>query len=721
MNYSNGDPTVTTAYDQSACLGLSTCQNIGQRTSVTDAAGSESWAYQVDSTNQRSVHVNQRTTSSVQKNSTYYLDLAGNLTQIVYPTGRVLNYSYSAANRPITATDGSNGITYATDFQSPPMGCLSAAVCYTPQGTFYALSIGQATGFTGLNLTHTYNSRLQPNEFKASSTGGNAIDITYSFIDSVTGHNAGHVNSITNNLDSTRSQTFTYDSLNRITGALTTSTHATSPAHCWGEAYTLDAWGNLNSIAATTNSAYTGCTEESGFSTTADGNNHLPIFGYDASGNTANDGVVTNYQWDAESELKSAAGVAYTYDSDGRRVSKVGSKLYWYGSGGEILAETNTSGATTAEYIFFGGKRVAMLPAGNSAQFYVEDMIGTSRVITTNSGVVCYDADFYPYGGERTPYTNNCPTTNNYKFEGKERDTETGNDDFGARYYSNRFGRWLSADWSAVPAPIPYANFANPQTLNLYSMVADDPESFADLDGHCGRYILPGAPPEACNGSYPGAFPPPGEGFALDENSGIPDWYLGEVSAESSQIAAQQGAQELSADAVTKIIEQAKQSGSDSVTTAFAIFNNLGNNVTVSGSVLRDALSKNDITLPDSIAPVLKNAEQISKSGNTITVKSKAETSFRAGEKKEIVKGKEVIKDKGHEIKVSTTVSFSVHVAKGTASLTQFSGLSVKALLTWHDFNAVSFVSTGPGQGVLTIDANGLPNQTLHCSANGCQ
>jgi hypothetical protein len=49
-----------------------------------------------------------------------------------------------------------------------------------------------------------------------------------------------------------------------------------------------------------------------------------------------------------------------------------------------------------------------------------------------------------------------------------------------------RFGRWLSADWSAVPTPVAYANLTNPQTLNLYSMVADDPESFADLDGHDG-------------------------------------------------------------------------------------------------------------------------------------------------------------------------------------------------------------------------------------------
>jgi RHS repeat-associated protein len=113
---------------------------------------------------------------------------------------------------------------------------------------------------------------------------------------------------------------------------------------------------------------------------------------------------------------------------------------------------------------------------------FAEDSLGTTRVTTDPSGVVCYDADFYPFGGERTPYTNSCSPT--YKFEGKERDTETGNDDFGARYYSNRFGRWLSADWSAIPVPVPYANLTNPQSLNLYAMVGDDPETFADLDGH---------------------------------------------------------------------------------------------------------------------------------------------------------------------------------------------------------------------------------------------
>ena len=156
-----------------------------------------------------------------------------------------------------------------------------------------------------------------------------------------------------------------------------------------------------------------------------------------------------------------------------------------YGAGNEILAETDGSGNTTAEYIFFGGKRIAMLPAGGTVQYYVEDFLGSSRVVTSSSGVVCYDADFTPFGGELS-YTNSCPAQNNYKFEGKERDTETGNDDFGARSYTWRFGRWLSADWSSVPVPVPvpYANLTNPQTLNLYAIVADDPESFADLDGH---------------------------------------------------------------------------------------------------------------------------------------------------------------------------------------------------------------------------------------------
>jgi len=84
-----------------------------------------------------------------------------------------------------------------------------------------------------------------------------------------------------------------------------------------------------------------------------------------------------------ESQLKTAAGVTYTYDGDGRRVSKVWQQTLLVRLGGDILAETDTSGNATAEYIFFGGKRIGMLPAGSTPIYYVEDLLGTSRVITT--------------------------------------------------------------------------------------------------------------------------------------------------------------------------------------------------------------------------------------------------------------------------------------------------------------------------------------------------
>ncbi len=482
--YSNGDPSLTFTYDQPNCLNLPACQNIGYRTSMTDAAGSEEWAYDVDKTNSRSIHQEQRTTNSspnnITKTTTYYLDLAGNVTQIVYPTGRTVNYTHDSADRPSSAADASNGITYVADWKTPPANtsCTAGAVCYTPQGSVYGMSIGQSSSFTGFNTLETFNSRLQPSEIKASSSAGNAIDITYNFVDPVTTHNAGVVYGITNNLNSSRSQAFTYDQVNRILSAGTTATTGT---YCWGYQYSYDAWGNLLSQAGWT-PTYNGCSETTMGAVTANGNNQITGFSYDASGNTLSDGTYT-YTWDGESQMKTAAGVTYAYDGDGRRVAKVGSKLYWYGSGGEILAETDAAGNTLNEYVFFGGKRVALVPASGSVLYYAEDLLGSSRVMVQANGTLCYDADFTPFGAERS-YTSTCPQ--NYKFEGKERDTETGNDDFGARYYTWRFGRWLSSDWSAVPVAVPYANLNNPQTLNLYSMVADDPESFADLDGHAG-------------------------------------------------------------------------------------------------------------------------------------------------------------------------------------------------------------------------------------------
>ncbi|MBB5064656.1 RHS repeat-associated core domain-containing protein [Granulicella mallensis] len=71
------------------------------------------------------------------------------------------------------------------------------------------------------------------------------------------------------------------------------------------------------------------------------------------------------------------------------------------------------------------------------------------------------------------------------RYTGKERDAESGLDYFGARYYASSMGRWMSPDWADKPEAVPYSDLDNPQSLNLYGYVKNNPLSQADPDGHC--------------------------------------------------------------------------------------------------------------------------------------------------------------------------------------------------------------------------------------------
>ena len=86
------------------------------------------------------------------------------------------------------------------------------------------------------------------------------------------------------------------------------------------------------------------------------------------------------------------------------------------------------------------------------------------------------------------------------QFTGKERDTETGLDYFGARYYSSNMGRFSSPDEftggpvdafggdPTPPGPLPYADITNPQSLNKYSYTYNNPLRYVDPDGHDIKY-----------------------------------------------------------------------------------------------------------------------------------------------------------------------------------------------------------------------------------------
>jgi RHS repeat-associated protein len=282
--------------------------------------------------------------------------------------------------------------------------------------------------------------------------------------------------------DNTRNQTFTYDLLNRLASAQNAGTNCAATTvngktQYWGNNYGYDAWGNLTAKSVTK------CSAEN-LSVAALTNNQLSGYSYDAAGNMTHDSTSgLNYTFDQENRITGAGGYTYTYDVDGNRIRKSNSStgtLYWYMTPG-IVGESDLSGNLTDEYVFFGGERVAR-KSTNGVFYYFSDHLKTASVITDSAGNIKSESDFYPWGGELQFVAND---SNHYKFTGKERDGETQLDSFGARYYSNGLGRWVSADWSSTPVPVPYADFNNPQSLNLYGFVGGNPASRADPDGHC--------------------------------------------------------------------------------------------------------------------------------------------------------------------------------------------------------------------------------------------
>jgi RHS repeat-associated protein len=116
-----------------------------------------------------------------------------------------------------------------------------------------------------------------------------------------------------------------------------------------------------------------------------------------------------------------------------------------------------------------------------TTSYYHGDHLGSARLITSGSGYPVWQTTYLPYGEEWQQQA----TTNHYKFTGKERDAESGLDNFGARYFGSSLGRFMTPDWSAKPQGVPYAVLDDPQSLNLYAYVRNNPLNRTDPSGHC--------------------------------------------------------------------------------------------------------------------------------------------------------------------------------------------------------------------------------------------
>ena len=362
------------------------------------------------------------------------------------------------------------------------------------------LTGNQREGFAGLVTEPVL---ISANASEAAG-GAQILSLTYNFNlgNGASGSDNGNVIQIANGKNSNRTQNFIYDPLNRIQQAYTSGPN-------WGETYAsvattpgaappqtdqgIDPWGNL-----TNRSGVTGKTTYEPLSCAANTANQLnTCYTYDAAGNLIQNGSA-NYVYDAENRLIAAGGYSYLYDGDGQRIEKctegtvpgtcsstATGTFYWKLADGSTQAESDLGGNWTADYGLIRGRivdRVDIASGSNvDVRYYFQDNLHSTSIVTDCCGNILKESDYYPYGSEIV-ITGGDP--NRYKFTGKEHDTESGSDYFGARYYASSMGRFMTPDWSQHPDPVPYADLGDPQSLNLYSYVRNNPLNRVDPDGH---------------------------------------------------------------------------------------------------------------------------------------------------------------------------------------------------------------------------------------------
>jgi len=457
-SYSDATPVVAYFYDQSSYNGLTIVNGIGRRTGMSDGSGQTAWSYDAmgRAKNQR------QTIAGATHSIGYNYDLAGSLSSIVYPSGRTVQYSTSAAGRVLSIVDAAN-ISYNNYVTNAH---------YAPPG-----EVTSATHGWGITESNTFNNRLQPSVLSVSSSSQTLLSLSYAY-DQGAGTNNGDIMQLANNRDGSnnRSLQYSYDALNRLKTA-GTITGASTP---WSSAYSYDPWGNLlqKSTAGPGDPSVGPLTVDSTNRVNGPGGGYT----YDAAGNLIFDGI-NALLFDGENRMSPNSGgqTVYTYDGDGHRVeTSIGSTttLYWYDVSSHPISVGDRTGSIGRDYIYFNGKRIGFtsLSSGNT-HYYYDNHLGSSSVISNGDGTsIEWEADYYPFG---TKHVLNNYLDTFFLFTGYEFDYETGYYYAGARHDSPTLGRFMSPD----PAGMMAVNLEFPQSLNRYAYVNNNPLSFIDPVG----------------------------------------------------------------------------------------------------------------------------------------------------------------------------------------------------------------------------------------------
>ncbi len=207
---------------------------------------------------------------------------------------------------------------------------------------------------------------------------------------------------------------------------------------------------------------------------------------YDQNGNMTSDGTKC-YEYNEANQQKRVKNCSnnqtiaeYVYDYQGNRLVK---KTYSSGvlqkttfspnDGYETVKLASNSATQNTSYYFVNDQLIAKKNSDGSKNYYHNDHLGSTSIMTSQTGTLVEETKYDPWGEVKTG-----GTKSKFLFTGQEKDLETNLNYYNARYYDSHIRRFTQPDDIIQ-------NVYDPQSLNRYSYVRNNPLRYTDPSGNC--------------------------------------------------------------------------------------------------------------------------------------------------------------------------------------------------------------------------------------------